>query len=494
MTYRARRAALWCVVVGLVACARPSTAPREARIIVPRLWDAAELADWARPVFGLGAPPTYLTPDDYYSIPVDNLRTYPVYHPSREPAGYRDGLRRRGPRPLIQPSELFSQADWIEAGRRVFVELDTPASRTADPDVLAHFSDARSIDRYRDAHHDVMTRDGVLLDYRWVIDRDGVLKVTLSSCAGCHTRLMPDGTTLAGAPSNFDLGDSPAAGRMLAQLKLDPDYTAGQDLYAQFGVPWLERDEHARLRDLPADELERFLGQDTGAVPGTMFARFNGSVLYPTRMADLRGVSLYRYLDVTGTHLHRGPADVARYGIVVEYVDKGVFGAHRMLSPAAMRVPVRPPDEAMYAMALYLESLTPAPSPFPFDARARRGQQVFEREGCGSCHSPPSYTNGKLIAASSIGTDPGLTTRTRKGTGSYRVPTLRGLWYRGAYEHSGSVASLEDWFDPRRLQPDYRPTAWRGLGVERRAVPGHEFGLDLVDADRGDLIAFLLTL
>ena len=74
------------------------------------------------------------------------------------------------------------------------------------------------------------------------------------------------------------------------------------------------------------------------------------------------------------------------------------------------------------------------------------------------------------------------------------MPTLRGLWYRGAYEHSGSVASLEDWFDPRRLQPDYRPTAWRGLGVERRPVPGHEFGLDLVDADRGDLIAFLLTL
>jgi len=36
---------------------------------------------------------------------------------------------------------------------------------------------------------------------------------------------------------------------------------------------------------------------------------------------------------------------------------------------------------------------------------------------------------------------------TRKGTGYYKVPSLRGLWYRGPYEHDGSVATLEDWFD-----------------------------------------------
>jgi Zn-dependent membrane protease YugP len=56
------------------------------------------------------------------------------------------------------------------------------------------------------------------------------------------------------------------------------------------------------------------------------------------------------------------------------------------------------------------------------------------------------------------------------------------------------VSSLEDWFDPKRLQSDYVPTGWRGPGVEKRAIPGHEFGLDLDDDERRALIAFLRTL
>ena len=36
---------------------------------------------------------------------------------------------------------------------------------------------------------------------------------------------------------------------------------------------------------------------------------------------------------------------------------------------------------------------------------------------------------------------------TRRGTGYYKVPSLKGVWYRGPFEHMGSVATLEDWFD-----------------------------------------------
>jgi hypothetical protein len=43
---------------------------------------------------------------------------------------------------------------------------------------------------------------------------------------------------------------------------------------------------------------------------------------------------------------------------------------------------------------------------------------------------------------------------TRRGTGYYKVPSLRGVWYRGPFEHNGSVATLEDWFDPSRLRDD----------------------------------------
>jgi hypothetical protein len=39
-------------------------------------------------------------------------------------------------------------------------------------------------------------------------------------------------------------------------------------------------------------------------------------------------------------------------------------------------------------------------------------------------------------------TDPNLALKTRKGTGFYKVPTLRGLWYRGLHGHDGSVRRL----------------------------------------------------
>lgn len=61
-----------------------------------------------------------------------------------------------------------------------------------------------------------------------------------------------------------------------------------------------------------------------------------------------------------------------------------------------------------------------------------------------------------------IGTDPQLTMQTRRGSGYYRVPSLRGVWYRGPFEHNGSVATLDDWFDQRRLKDDYVPTGFVG--------------------------------
>jgi hypothetical protein len=94
----------------------------------------------------------------------------------------------------------------------------------------------------------------------------------------------------------------------------------------------------------------------------------------------------------------------------------------------------------------------------------------------------------------SVGTDPDLTLRTRRGTGYYKVPPLKALWYRGMFPHDGYCATLEDWFDPGRLRADYVPTGFKGYGVEKRAVPGHEFGLRLNAEDKAALLAFLRTL
>jgi hypothetical protein len=78
--------------------------------------------------------------------------------------------------------------------------------------------------------------------------------------------------------------------------------------------------------------------------------------------------------------------------------------------------------------------------------------------------------------------------------GTYKVPSLKGVWYRGPFEHNGSVATLEDGFDKRRLRDDYVPTGFRGFGVTTRAVKGHEFGLSLTREERTALIDFLKTL
>ncbi len=502
----------------LLALASPArsqdAAQDEPPIRVPKLWDAAGLEGWATPLAGLGVPPTLMNAEEYYALPVDDLRSYPVYHPRFEPPGYRAGLIARGPQPLIEPEKLKTRADWIEAGRIVFESLETPSSRSDDPRVIAHFTDADAIDRYRDASHDVISADGVILDYRWVVERDGKLKLSLSSCFGCHSRLMPDGSVLAGAPSNYDLSEAPAVYLMLDKIAPTlPGLSAGEKFYASFGVPWRTDDVHARYKGMSDDELGQVLGQDSGEPPGTMFSRFNGSPFFKTRMADLRGVHDRKYLDATGTHVHRGPEDIARYGILVEYAPEVGFGPHHMLPESARKEMVRPPDAAMYALGLYVESLGPAPSPHPLNELAKRGQEVFDEEGCAKCHTPPIYTNNKLVAVPGfepprddprsaaldvsnrrVGTDPGMALATRKGTGYYKVPSLRGLWYRGLFGHSGFVTSLEEWFDPRRQQSDFAPSGWKGPGVKTLAIPGHDFGFDLSEPDKKALIAFLLTL
>lgn len=49
----------------------------QAPAAVPRIWDDAALADWATPVAGLNLRPGQYSSAEYYSVPADNLRTYP---------------------------------------------------------------------------------------------------------------------------------------------------------------------------------------------------------------------------------------------------------------------------------------------------------------------------------------------------------------------------------------------------------------------------------
>ena len=182
-----------------------------------------------------------------------------------------------------------------------------------------------------------------------------------------------------------------------------------------------------------------------------------------------------------------------------------------MLGKVAQRPIARRSDEFLYALALYLQSLKPPANPNPRGSESALGEQVFRREGCAGCHAPPLYTNNKLTLARgftppadspqsadilplSVGTDPGLALNTRKGTGFYKVPSLKGVWYRGHFLHDGADASLEEMSDPARLSEHHVRGGFSPPGAPAKAIEGHEFGLKLTVEERKQLIAFLRTL
>jgi cytochrome c553 len=495
------------VIVALTAASVAARQPSRTR--APKLWTDAALKTWALPIAGVNATPNFYTEAEYYAARVDELRTYPIYLKDREPKGYREWMLKQGPKPLIETGKSRTDAGWAATGREVFDGMDLPENRTDDPRVLAWIDDPSAAAR----EHATVTNDGVIVSIRWVVDRDRKLKVTLAECSACHTRVLPDGTEVLGAQGNltfsvsvFDLILERADDYLRRQ---GPRASDVERTYRSYAVPWLKDDVNARFKTMSKDDRKRI---DGPPAPGT-FARFNGSPYFTNHIPDLIGVRDRKYLDATATHRNRGPEDIARYGILVTDADDGGVGPHTFMSAAERTLHTRQSDDAMYALGKYIYALEPPRNPNHPDEWSALGERIFTRTGCASCHAPPHYTNNKLVAvdgftpvahpqappaadvmAVKLGLDPGLALRTRKGTGYYKVPSLKGLWYRTALEHSGSIASLEEWFDPARLRDDYVSRGWNPPDVKTRAVPGHAFGLNLTADDKRALIAFLRTL
>jgi hypothetical protein len=472
------------------------------RIEAPRFWNDRELTDWATPVAALNVRPGHFSEREYYAAPIAEwVRTYPVYFPGHEPAGYWEMLRRKTPEPLIIPGAR-RRPDWIEAGRRVFDEMDFPAFRSTDPKVIALVRSAEAFAKRGGRP----LKDGTVFALRWAPTSAG-LALTVRDCATCHTRTMPDGSVLPGAPFNEPFDG--VIGRLVSQgsATFFPGDSLAVANWRPFTVPWIERDIHHNMKTMSLAELNALFD----SAPSGVFGRANGSPYYPTKVPDLIGLRHQKYLDHTAVQRLRGPADVMRYAALVSCCDSADFGPHRILTDTQRRIVGRMPNELLFALAKYLFSLEPPPNPNRGDPRAVAGRRVFARERCQTCHRPPLYTNQKLTLASgyrppddhpnradilrvSVGTDSNLALRTRKGTGFYKVPSLKGVWYRGLFNHDGSVATLEEWFDPARLRDDYVPSGFKGYKITRRSVPGHEYGLRLSPDDKAALIAFLKTL
>jgi hypothetical protein len=500
MSWYARRTLLifsMTVVVSVIA---------KTQVRAPKIWDEKALADWATPVAALKIRPAHYTAAEYYSAPADNLRTYPVYLPDKEPLGYWEELQKKKPEPIVDVSKIHTTQDWIDAGARAFSDLDSPLARTNDPALIAKARDPQTFANVPGL------ADGTVREPRWVVTDRGVM-LTTSECSSCHATVA-NRTMRFATPPGRPAGAPPSAGPA-SPVGAFPSLRAGR--FAGEPVGTILK----RLFDVPWDpdpRMERFFNLTDGNLAGLVasqhgvFARPNGSLLYGTRIPDLQILRYSRYMDATGTHRLRGPEDIARYGALINDADPMTFGTHRMLTDAERQVKYRYADEVLYAIGVYLLSLEPPknPNPPPADL-VKRGEQVFRREKCGACHPAPNYTTGELTPAlgfdvpvshpnfadvrdHSVGTDPGLALRTRKGTGFYKIPSLRGLWYRPRLLHDASILTLEELFDAARLDPEYERKGWSPPGVTRGAVPGLEFLTRLSQEDKVALIAFLRSL
>ncbi len=199
-------------------------------------------------------------------------------------------------------------------------------------------------------------------------------------------------------------------------------------------------------------------------------------------------------VDVT-TDEGREPVAIPDLRVVREqsYLQRSGAVRRRSLTSLAIRIEtllitshqeaVRPPREVALGLALYLDSLADA---LPVARSDHPGAALFSSR-CSGCHSPPTYGGG-LVAAAEVGTDPTLARSSTRGTGAWRVPSLRGVGARRWLLHDGSLAGLDELLDPARLREDYRGA--RGEG----AVRGHEYGLDLSGSERAALRAFLSTM
>jgi cytochrome c peroxidase len=479
---------------------------------VPTMYDDAETATWHVPLAVAKVSPSFLTSSYFYARKVRPIfRTYPVYHPDREPAGYLKALEAAEPEIVWDGAgrrpKLETEADWVRAGEVVY---DAPIA----PRPLAkarHFRDRDFLKRVGVP----VAADGTLPGLHYVVRTRGQPELAIFSCATCHTRVLPGGATVKATQGNLPLARIEAHELRAGDSGGEADVRKAASEY--HGTPWLPDGPNGRLSDLTVEQFARA----KEACPPGVYPNHNGSVFTPAHTAELRGLRGRRYLDCTGHMRHRGPADLMRFADFHQwasaYAGFGEFRPQTVPDPESQE---RYSDEQAYALALYLYSLAAPANPSPpttveEKARVARGREVFAdpKNRCATCHDPAQgYTNNKLtpvdgfavppghperahVMPRSVHTDPAFALQTRKGTGFYKVPTLLGVWYRGPFEHNGSVATLEDWFDPARTRDDYVPTGWKGPpGTTTRAVRGHEFGLDLSGDDRAALLAFLRTL
>ena len=81
---------------------------------IPRTWNDQAIISLLLPLASTGVPSEPISGDYYYRMPVRPIyKSYPIYAPSKEPAGYFDRLKELEPEIAFDPTTLKTEADWI---------------------------------------------------------------------------------------------------------------------------------------------------------------------------------------------------------------------------------------------------------------------------------------------------------------------------------------------------------------------------------------------
>ena len=480
---------------------------------IPKTWNEEKLATLELPLADSTIKVKHYPADQYYQLPEMSVyKTYPVYVAGKEPAGYYDWLKQQEPEIVFNASQLKTEDDWIKAGELVF---DMQIGFTTVDSTFTKDHVIRS--KYWKEMNFPITKDGIVPGISYVVRKKGIVELGRGGCANCHTRTMPDGNILKGAQGNFPFSWNGAIDNIIDIQNKIPDSIrnkkAAVSFRRLFEAPWIKHESQAYAKSLDANG---HMTESLNIYPGLMTRRGGGVGNYPTLIPDLYNIQQRKYLDRTGLIQNRDIGDLMRYAALNQGLDffnnyNGFLPRPRPKDPAKSEI-ARYSDEQLYALAKFIYSLKPPANPNPPPLKeVELGRMIFQQEGCVKCHTPPYYSSGQLtptlgftpsddllmqydIKDTCIGTDPGLTLYTRRGTGFYKIPSLIGAWNRTGFLHSGYVKTLEEMFDKARLNDNYVPKGYKPARLKTMAIKGHLFGLDLNENDKKALIAFIRSL
>jgi hypothetical protein len=478
---------------------------------IPKTWDLKAIKDFHLPPPDNSVEVNYAPEAYYYQLPEHVItKVYPMYIREAERRGYLDSLRQLEPELAFDPSKLKTLEDWIKAGELVF---HWPVAYTPVSGKVSGIDSAL----FRSSNGRI-TKEGIYPFSSYVLSEKGKLLVGSLSCASCHTRVTRSGEVIPGAQGN--VFNNVRFVNMILSGKV-PFQVFQESTSRLTYAPWAPKS----LPNKPStvDEFAAFFKAGRSGVSD----RQGTAYLYPAVIPSLIGIKDIRYLDRTGLMKHDGPADMMRYAAFNQgmdmltayngYIPGGKNENTQLPASAEWSHPFgyvgkRYSDAQLYALTQYIYSLQPPQNPEKYSRKLiARGKLIFNQAGCVTCHTPPLYTNNKLTPASgfeppkdhfekydifnvSVETDSVTALYSRRGTGYYKIPSLRGVWMQDAFFHNGNLTTLEEVFDRKRLAPDYVPSGYKPPHLKTMAVKGHPFGFDLNEADKKALITFLKTL